>query len=744
VAEAASVADAAEQACAVAGVAPSEVSYLELAADGSSATDEAEIRGVAAAYPGKSGTARGTAVGTAKSSVGHTGYASGAAALIKTALCLHHRYLPVTPRFAAPKSHLTSEWEKSSLYVCDSSRAWFANEGGTRRAAVSGVSATAPGSNFHIVLSDRAGSYETENVVSLDAAAPKLLLFGAASVPALSEALAASLAAATAKKGAEQTEFARLLLATVEAEAAGTPGSYPLRLCLVASAATLTKELERAAKGVSTAAATGRDYASPAGSFFTPKPLASSNVAFMYGDGSSPYVGLGKDVHRIAPSLHEFVQKTTTAMWSEKHDTWNPRAIQKAAMGDEGSTFEKRTVDMFRAGVFYSVCFTHVARELLRITPTAAFGLSMGEAAMFFAFDEANSKKSDAMLKNLDSSPVWTEKLSIRFDALRAAWNIPADAPVSSFWAGFAVQAPRDQILAMIDQMGAAADCVRLVIVNDSKTCIVGGKPEQCEALIKRLGCGAMKIEQGMAGHCKEVGPYVGDIAEIHSMLRLPQGPAAAGVTFYSSSSGTVTPVSALANQSTGQIVANIYRNVADFPRLVETVHDAGTKIFVELGAGDLRAAATSEVLGGKSRVVSTAFDRRGADAWKQVLKMAATLISHGETGCQVSPLYHSKLIDELSAVANPDQKKKGWAKAKAIRSIIRRVEINGRYVGMSQGSGVIKSSGANKPDSRFLEHLRRIPTSQLELSTLGSRRSSTNKSMASMGSLGSNASLAE
>ena len=56
----------------------------------------------------------------------------------------------------------------------------------------------------------------------------------------------------------------------------------------------------------------------------------------MYGDGSSPYSGLGRDLHRIAPSVHEFVQRSTTAMWGAKHDTWNPRGVLQEAMEADG------------------------------------------------------------------------------------------------------------------------------------------------------------------------------------------------------------------------------------------------------------------------------------------------------------------------------------------------------------------------------------------------------------------------
>ena len=124
----------------------------------------------------------------------------------------------------------------------------------------------------------------------------------------------------------------------------------------------------------------------------------------MYGDGSSPYSGLGRDLHRIAPSVHEFVQRSTTAMWGAKHDTWNPRGVLQEAMEADGKAFEKRTVDMFRSAVYHAVCFTYVTRELMHVQPTHAFGLSLGEAATYFAFDEANSKQSDAVLARRASS----------------------------------------------------------------------------------------------------------------------------------------------------------------------------------------------------------------------------------------------------------------------------------------------------------------------------------------------------
>ena len=270
VAEAATVGESAAAALASAGVAPSDVEYVEVSADGPGAIDTDEVAGVASAYAGPSKRA---ALGTVKSNVGHVGYSSGAAALIKAALCLYHRYLPKMPRWTAPKPEVADTLDASSLYVCPASRAWVKNAGATRRAAVSGVSTTSPGSKFHILLSDAMECYEEGNVISLDAHAPKLLAIRADSARGVASAVAAAIgrieAAADAKKAAD-AEFATLLVATVADEKQGGAPRGGLTLCLVTTAEKLLKELQLAAKGVASAAETGKDFVSPSGSFFTP------------------------------------------------------------------------------------------------------------------------------------------------------------------------------------------------------------------------------------------------------------------------------------------------------------------------------------------------------------------------------------------------------------------------------------------------------------------------------------------
>ena len=63
---------------------------------------------------------------------------------------------------------------------------------------------------------------------------------------------------------------------------------------------------------------------------------------------------------------------------------------------------------------------------------------------------------------------------------------------------------------------------VRLIIVNDTKTAIIAGVPEDCQQLIQKLGCKASPMPQGMVGHCPEVLPHAEGIADIHDMLTCP------------------------------------------------------------------------------------------------------------------------------------------------------------------------------------------------------------------------------
>ena len=708
VAETGSVRTAAYSALRQANVDATDVAYVEVSADGPE-NDDIELRGLTEAFstPGQPHAA----LGTVTSSVGDVGHASGAAALIKTALCLYNRYLPVLPRWEAPKPQLRNGKhapfdENSPFYVCPESRAWVTNPEQRRIASVSGIGTTAPGSCFNIILSDVDGHAETENVLSASAATHKVLIVGAASNDELLQ-LVESLAqtASTSDVSAKQV-FISLLRKTIDEQ---THRTAPSILSLVATPESVTSELKLAARGLqmSKGSQWSRQWSSPAGSCFAPTPVSGADrVAFMYGDGASPYAGLGQDLHRIAPAIHTFINEAAPVMWTQSDEAWNVRKADAESAAAARQQFQARQVDMFRSGVYHSVVHTYVARDVLGLEPKAAFGLSMGEVAMLFAFSPRNTRCSQEMITALNSSPVWTRDLAVHFEALRVAWNIAPNAPLDSFWQGFVVRATPDRVREVlqnsIDNRGPGR-FVRLLIVNDANTCLIAGKPDCCQAIVSELGVSSFRVDQGMVGHCIEVEPHRSEIAAIHKSIHLPNGEETRDVKLFCSVTGAEPLNESIvkAKGGIGNIVAEIYSRVADFPALFRNVRDSrdSPRVFVELGAAEARCRAVEDIQRFDTKAgltppgcVAVSIDARSSDsAWLSLVRMVAKLAAHRVPGVTVNNgLYHSDIVRLHEHQLLPRPKS----------SRLADIEINGQFDDTTPIVSLLQSSVPATPSA--------------------------------------------
>ena len=646
------ISDCAAKALAQAGTDGASVEYLDVSGDARShfrieparagrenliepVGVETEIDSLAQVYDGRQ---RSVAVSTARSTVGYVGYASGAASVIKTALCLFNRYLSETPQYKNPSAPFPP-----SMYVCPNSRAWVKDKPSDRRlAAVSSLSET--GSYAHVILSDVSWSHEKRNRFSCDPAAPKVLsVCGSSTEDILSQlrnpALTYDQLSATAR----------------------TPVKTALVLSLVASRESFKQEVAAALKGIPRAERLGRDYVSAAGSYFTPRPVRSEKVAFMYGEGRSPYVGLGRDLYRIWPGLHEFIQSRTTEMFAENgDDEFHPRRATKAEMEEAKEAFDHNMISMFRSGVFHSLCFTGIATEMLGLKPAASFGLSLGEVSMLFAFSKKNSLCSDKMTKRLAASKVWNTELAVQFNAVRSKWGFPLEDPLEKHWKGYMVQGSREEIEAAI---GGRED-VRLMIVHNSAAALIAGKVSACKKVIQKLRKPALELQQRMIGHCPEVVPYVEEIERMHEQIEIPQ----VEHKIYTTVGNKVIP----AGTSAGKLAGQIYTSIADFPQIVQKVHADGHKVYIELGANNHRSLAVQDILKGK-QVVSVSIDKENVPAWQQLCRMVAALNSHQVPGLHMEHLYHE-----------------GFGLPTKVNKFFRTIALNGRFKGIS--SDVIDS----------------------------------------------------
>ncbi len=619
------------------------------------------------------------AVGSVHATVGDVGYASGAASVIKTALCLYNRYLPVNPRWEAP----CQPWSES-FYSVEHSRAWMKSDSKRRTALVSGISESR--SCFSLVLSDVEGSHETANRESLSDENPRLLTVSGDTLESILGNLRKELQEFAQETGTGVWEtdaqrrkrqcdiFLRLLDSTVRAEENNSTGNE-LVLCLVTTPAKLERELNLALRGIPRCAAADREWCSPSGSFFSPNPLRSANVAFMYGEGRAPYYGLGLGMHRVWPQLHQEILKKTTDLWTDESDMWLlPRGSSKQDYVEARREYQANQIEMFRSGVFASICFTDIARQLVGLQPKASFGLSLGEISMLFALNPRNCKFSDELTKRLRGASVWATELAVDFNALRKKWGVDSQAPVETFWQGYVVNASANAVKEAI----GTNDFCRLLIVNDCETCFVGGKPEECSKVFAKLSLRMppLPISLGMVGHCPEVLNYTEEIGHVHEMLEIPDQTVLNGCKLYTSlTNGRLANARDNLDKaycpSTREFAGQLYAKLANFPDIVKAVNAAGHDVFVEVGPSHFRSLATKTILGPKTPHVAVAIDRPTETVYAQLLKMIAKLKAHGVPGVKAAGLYHPKLLQRAALTRTVQKPNK----------FLRTVGVNGRWI---------------------------------------------------------------
>ena len=134
----------------LAGFGPETIELIEAHGTGTTVGDASEFDALREVFREARGEETWCALGSVKSQIGHTKAAAGVAGLIKTALSIYHKALPPSIKITRPnpKLHL----EDSPFYLSTELRPWLPRGGRPRRAGVSSFGFG--GSNFHAVLEE--------------------------------------------------------------------------------------------------------------------------------------------------------------------------------------------------------------------------------------------------------------------------------------------------------------------------------------------------------------------------------------------------------------------------------------------------------------------------------------------------------------------------------------------------------------------------------------------------------------
>lgn len=132
-----------------AGVAASDVGYLEAHGTGTSLGDPIEVQAAGAVLGAGREPGRPLLIGSAKTNIGHLEAAAGIAGVLKVILSLEHETLPKHLHFENPSPHIP--WDRLAVQVVKEATVWERN-GEPRIAGVSSFGFA--GTNSHVILEE--------------------------------------------------------------------------------------------------------------------------------------------------------------------------------------------------------------------------------------------------------------------------------------------------------------------------------------------------------------------------------------------------------------------------------------------------------------------------------------------------------------------------------------------------------------------------------------------------------------
>lgn len=567
--------------------------YLELAATGIERQDVAELQVLNAQ---KSDSP--TALGSVKANIGHTYAASGIAGLIKTALCVHHKFIPGIPNWEAPQE--SAAFAGDAYYFPQESRPWILQKGRTKRkAAVNGLGGT------QIRLSAPA-TITTKDSTYLHSQAPKLFVLSGADESALSSELSALENALQGKE--DLKDLAQNFHHTQGKKEAA------FKLALIAKTKTeLSREIRFFQSQLARSFQQKQVLKTPNGSYFTPTPLAKKGkVAFVYPGSATAYEGLGQDLFQLFPDLLSHYEEMLGDI-----DVFINSDYLFPKLKDAQSTapdIYKDTIAMMSAGVFYSALYTHLLRRLFKLEPDIAFGYSMGEcSSMWYSLGVWHPDGAEKFRK----SDIFKNRFAGNLDLLAETWNITS-AEAKERWVSLVLIAPIKQVKALVQDK----ENVYLTFINTENEVVISGDKNLCKEIAGTLGCPAIPIPfQNVIHHdfCKK--EKVG-LTDMH-YFELADQPA---IDFYSSISKDKI---SLDNSEIADNSVAVCEQQVNFPQTVETVYEAGARIFIELGANATCTNWIKANLQGRE-FFAASIDQKGQSEARSVFSLLAQLISQG------------------------------------------------------------------------------------------------------------------
>ncbi len=571
---------------------PQAVDYRELFASGIETEDRRELEKLL-----KNNSDEPVALGAIKANIGHTFAASAMASIIKTALCLHYKFIPAVPNWNAPKQQ--DAFEHTGYYFPQKSQPWL-KKGTPRKAAVHSHD------DVQLLLAESATTPPLKVSSLLHKSGPKLIPLKGNSEKELLTKLKALEIALENETGFDDT--ARRFYE--KSKELNTDFCIAL---IGKSKPAMLREIAFLKSNLQKAFESGKVLETPSGSYFNPKPTAKEGaLAFVYPGSATAYEGIGSDLFQLFPDLLPFYEKLTGSV--DKF-LWPDYLYPKRKSASEiHPAIQSDAIAMMSVGVFFSTVFTRILREYFQIKPKAAFGYSMGEcSSMWYSLGVWNHENATIF----QNSPIFKNRFSGNLELLAETWNISSEE-AKSRWVSLALLADSQKVTPLVD----GRKNVFLSFINSEKEVIISGDRKACFDIAEQLGCTFVEMPfQNIIHHEFCRAEYDG-LLEMHH-FNLQEKPP---IDFYSSISKNKIPFDSkvIAENST-----QVWCEKVDIPTTFNAVFSEGINTFVEVGVNSTCSNWIKDILKEKNHL-AVSVDKKGAGTAQTIVECIGKLISNG------------------------------------------------------------------------------------------------------------------
>lgn len=606
------------------GIDPATIGLIEAHGTGIPLGDQTELAALTQVFGGRQDSLPECAIGSVKSMIGHCLPAAGAAGVIKTALALYHKVLPMT-LCDQPSPELP--FETSRFYVNNATRPWIhGSRDIPRRAAVDSFGFG--GINAHVILEEAAETdapaplqWPSEVVVICGDTRDALLanidnileVLGSADAPRLCD-LAYTLACLEPARE-------RLVVVTTSTDELAT-------------------KLSRARQALENP---GRhQMQSRNGLFFDDAPQARGQTAFLFPGEGAQYTNMLADLCLAFPSVRRWFDRLDETFADE--DTPPSSLIFPAPTGltpEQRQEVENRLFEMDIGSEVVSIsnlALTELLREL-GVPCDVMLGHSTGEFAALVA---------SGIFQVLDDPDVVMQNMRELHDRHQ---DMVRDGSITSGTLLAVGALDHEQIR---QEVAEAGEDVFLAMDNCRNQAVLFAPIDKADALKSRLkshGAVVLSLPFDRAYHTPLFESVAGSVREFFDKVDVQ----AARTPLYSCSTMEVFPDDATGIRDTA---AKQFSTRVRFRETVLKMSDRGVSTFIEVGPRDNLTSFVKDILHDKEHVAIASNVQR-VPALRQIQYLLAELFVRG-TIDDLSSLFSGRGCDKLDVSLTRKAENKG------------------------------------------------------------------------------------